>query len=146
MVHALAQIRRVLHPGGVLADLRPDRFASLRQPRPQLPKIYWALEGRERFQGVLDKGPENLRKHRAATRTVKQVIQRGFFLLERTETFLFRYHFQTLGLFERFLRTAWKESFVRPPVYRRLQMVQRRSRTGHIVVIEPLRLNILRKR
>lgn len=146
MVHALAQIHRVVRPGGVVADLRPDRFAGARQLRPHLPKIYWASHRRERLLGVLDKAPENLRKHRAAIRAVKQVIQQGFFLLDRTETFRFRYHFQTLGAFEQRLRTAWKESFLRPSVYARLQMVQRRSRTGHIVVIEPLRLNVLRKR
>ena len=146
MVHALAQIHRALRPGGLVVDLRPDRFASPRQPRPHLPKIYWASQRRQHFQGVLGKTPENLRKHRAATRTVKQVLQRGAFLLDRTETFPFRYHFQNLGLFERFLRTAWKESLLAPSVYRHLQMAQRRSRTGHIVVIEPLRLNILRKR
>jgi len=75
-----------------------------------------------------------------------QVLQRGFFRLERTETFPFRYHFQDLGVFEWLLRTGWKESFLRPSIYRRLQMIQRRSRAGHIVVIESLRLNILRKR
>jgi hypothetical protein len=77
---------------------------------------------------------------------VKQVIHRGFFLLERTEPFSFRYYFKNFGALERWLRTVWKESFLRPSVYTRLQMVQRRSRTGHIVVIEPLRLNVLRKR
>jgi hypothetical protein len=146
MVHALTEIHRVLHSGGVAADLRPDRFPSARQARPDLPRIYWTLAGRERFQGVLDKAPENLLRHRAATRNLKRAIRRGLFLLERSETFVFRYHFQTLNIFERFLRTAWKESFVRPPVYRRLRTRQRRSPTGHLVVIEPLRLNILRKR
>lgn len=146
MVHALTQIHRALRPGGAVADLRPDRFASARQPRPQLPKIYWASHRRERLQGVLEKATENLRKHRAATRTVKEVMQRGFFLLERTETFSFRYHFKNLGVFELWLRTVWKESFLRRSVYYRLQMVQRRSQTGHIVVIESLRLNVLRKR
>jgi hypothetical protein len=77
---------------------------------------------------------------------VKQVIQRGFFLSERTETFSFRYHFKNLGVFERCLSTVWKDSVLRPSVYTRLQMIQRRSRKGHIVVIEPLRLNALRKR
>jgi hypothetical protein len=146
MVHALVQIHRVLRPGGIVADLRPDRFASPRQAQPQLPKIYWASQRRERFQGVLGKAPKNLRKHRAATRTVNQVMQRGFFLLERTETFPFRYHFKNLGVFERWLRTDWKESFLRPSVYTRLQMIQKRSPTGHIQVIECLRLNVLRKR
>jgi hypothetical protein len=146
MVHALTQIYRVLRAGGVVADLRPDRFASPRQLDPQLPKIYWASQRRERLQGVLAMAPENLRKHRAATRAVKQVLRRGIFLFERTETFLFRYHFQNVGLFERLFRTVWKESILRRSVYRRLQMIQRHSRTGHIVVIAPMRLNVLRKR
>ena len=146
MVHALAQIHRVLRPGGVVADLRPDRFANPRQPQPRLPKISWASDGRERLQGVLDKAPENLHRHRAASRIVLEALQQGLFVLERTGTFPFRYHFQDLGLFERLLRTGWKETFLRPSIYRRLQKIQRRSRAGHIVVIESLRLNVLRKR
>ena len=146
MVHALTQIHRVLRPSGVVADLRPDRFARSRQSQPGLPKIYWSADGRERLQGTLDKAPENLRKHRAATRTVTQVLQQGLFLLEHTETFRFRYHFRNLGVFEWLLRTGWKESFLRRSLSRRLQMVQRRARAGHIVVIESLRLNVLRKR
>ena len=146
MVHALAQIHRVLRRGGVVADLRPDRFAIPRQVQPQLPKICWASQRRERFQGVLNKNPGNLRKHRAATRTMHRVVQRKLFRLERTETFPFRYHFRSLGVFERFLRTVWKESVVQPSVYRRLLRAKRRSPNGHVVVIEPLRLNLLRKR
>ena len=146
MVHALAQIHRVLRRGGVVADLRPDRFASPRQPQPRLPKIRWASQRRESFQGVVEKTLGNLRKHRAATRTTQRVVQRKLFRLERTETFPFRYHFRSLGVFERFLRTVWKESVVQPSVYRRLLRAQRRSPNGHVVVIEPLRLNVLRKR
>jgi hypothetical protein len=146
MVHALRRIHRAIRPGGIVADLRPDRFARPHQSRPQLPKIYWAADGRDRLQGVLDKVPENLRKHRAATRAVERVLQRGLFLLEGTETFPFRYHFRNVGVFERRLSTVWKDSVLRRSVHRRLQMVQKHSRAGHIVVIEPLRLNILRKR
>ena len=146
MVHALTQIHRAIRPGGIVADLRPDRFAVPRQPRPQLPRICWASDGRERLQGTLDKAPENLQRHRAATRAVKRVVQRGLYRLEGTATFQFRYHFQTLGVFEWRLRTVWKDSFLRPSLHRRLQALQQRSRTGHIVVIEPVRLSILRKR
>ena len=77
---------------------------------------------------------------------MQRIIQRKLFRLERTETFAFRYHFRSLGVFERFLRTVWKESAVQPSVYRRLLRAQRRSPNGHVVVIEPLRLNVLRKR
>ena len=145
MVHALARIHRVLRPGGVVVDLRPDRFAGPCQRRPHLPKIFWVSQRGERLQGVLDKAPQNLHKHRAATRAVHEVVRRGCFRLERTETFLFRYHFQSLGRFERLLATTWKESFVRPSVYARLRTAQMRARGGHIVVVESVRLNILRK-
>jgi hypothetical protein len=77
---------------------------------------------------------------------MQRIIQRKIFRLERTEAFPFRYHFRNLGVFERFLRTVWKESVVQPSVYRRLRRAQRRSPNGHVVVIEPLRLNVLRKR
>jgi hypothetical protein len=146
MVHALRRIHRAIRPGGIVADLRPDRFPRPRQPRPQLPKIYWTADGRDRLQGVLDKGTDSLRKHRAATRALGWVLQRGLFVLEGTETFLFRYHFRNVPFFERRLSTVWKDSVLRRSVYRRLQAVQKNSRAGHIVVIEPLRLNILRKR
>src|SRR6266550_4009226 len=146
MVHALTQIHQAIRSGGVVADIRPDRFAVPRQPRPQLPRICWASDGPERLQGTLDKAPENLLRHRAATRAVREALQRGLYRLEGTETFEFRYHFQTLGVFERWLRTVWKESSLRPSLYRRLHVLQQRSQTGHIVVIEPVRLSILRKR
>jgi len=146
MVHALTQIHRALRPGGVVADLRPGRFAGPRHPRPQLARICWVSDGRERLQGVVDKPPGNLRRHRAAERAVRQALRRRLFVLEGIETFSFRYRFQNLGVLERLLNTVWRESSLRPSLYRRLRALQQRSRTGHLVEIEPVRLTILRKR
>ena len=67
MVHALKQIHRVLQPRGVLGDLRPDRYPDPGQPHPNLPSVLWASGGREIPAGVLEKAPENLRRHRTAT-------------------------------------------------------------------------------
>jgi hypothetical protein len=145
MVHALKQIRRVLKPDGVLADLRPDRFSDPDEPQPRLPSVCWASGGRELPAGVLEKATENLRRHRTATRELHQAIREGLFVLESTETYPFRFHFRTQEIFETFLRTGWKQTTLGAPARHRLQALRRAHPKGRIVVIEPFRLNILKK-
>lgn len=145
MVHALEQIHRVLRPHGVLADLRPDRFPDPGQPHPRLPSIGWASGGREIPAGVLEKAPENLRRHRGATLALHRAIRQGLFVLESTETYPFRFHFRTQEIFESFVRTGWKETTVAAAGRHRLQALQRAHPAGEIVVVEPFRLNILKK-
>jgi hypothetical protein len=145
MVHALTQIHRVLRPNGVLADIRPDRFPGSRHRVPQLPRVYWSSRGRERLVGVAGKTPENLRKHRAAGRAMARVTQRRLFVLERSETFSFRYHFRSWAVLERVLSNEWTATILPSSVRRRLQLAQRRSPNGNIVVVEPVCLNVLRK-
>jgi hypothetical protein len=145
MVHALTQIHRVLRPNGVLADIRPDRFPGSRHRVPQLPKVYWASRGRERLVGAAGKTPENLRKHRAAGRAMARVTQRRLFVLERSETFSFRYHFRSWRVLERFLSKEWVTTILSSSTRRRLQLAQSRSPDGNIVVVEVVCLNVLRK-
>jgi len=145
MVHALKQIRRVLKPHGVLADLRPDRFSDPDQPHPRLPSIRWASGGRELPAGVLEKAPENLQRHRAATLELHRAIRQGLFVPESTETYPFRFHFPTQESLETFLRTGWKQTTLEVPARRRLQALERAHPKGRIVVVEPFRLNILKK-
>jgi hypothetical protein len=145
MVHALTQIHRVLRPKGVLADIRPDRFPGSRHRGPHLPRVYWSSRGRERLVGVARKTSENLRKHRAAGRAMARVTQRRLFVLERSETFSFRYHFHSWGVLERILSKEWASTILSSSVRRRLQLAERRLPDGHIVVVEPVRLNILKK-
>ena len=145
MVHALKQIHRVLQPRGVLGDLRPDRYPDPGQPHPHLPSVRWASGGREIPAGVLEKAPENLRRHRTATLELQRAIGEGLFVLESTEAFPFRYHFRTEEIFETFLRTGWKQTTRGAPARRRLHGLRRAHPAGQIVMIEPFRLNVLKK-
>ncbi len=144
-MHALKQIRRVLKPGGTLIDIRPDRFSDPRQRRPALPAVCWRSNGREIRAGMLGKTAQTLRRHRAATRALREGVRRGVFVLEATETFSFRYHFRGLATLDAYLKITWISSILTGRVRRRLMALQRRAPRGEIVVLEPVRLNVLRK-
>lgn len=145
MVHALGQIRRVLKPGGTLIDIRPDRFGDPQQPHPALPAVCWCSDRREMPAGTLEKTAQNLRRHRAATQALHRVVGRGAFVLESTETFPFRYYFRGLPTLDAFLKLRWISSRLSGRVRRRLTLLQRTAPRGKIVVVEPVRLNVLRK-
>jgi hypothetical protein len=145
MVHALREIRRVLKPGGTLIDIRPDRFSHPRQQRPTLPSVCWRTSRRSVSAGTLGKTAQNLRRHRAATRALHDMIRRGIFALESTETFPFRYYFRELATLDAFLNVTWISSILPGGVRRRLVASHHRAPRGGIVVVEPVRLNILRR-
>jgi hypothetical protein len=145
MVHALKEIVRVLKPRGTLIDIRPDRFSNPRQRRPMLPAVYWRSNRGDAAAGTLGKTAPNLRRHRAATRVLHEAIRRGVFVLEATETFPFRYHFRDLATFQAFLRVRWISSILPGRVRRRLMELRDRAPRGGIVVVEPVRLHVLRK-
>lgn len=144
-MHALRQIGRVLKPGGTLIDIRPDRFRAPRQRRPALPTVCWRSNRREVPAGTLGKTARTLRRHRAATRVLHEVVRRGVFGLEATETFPFRYHFRGLATLDAFLKIRWISTILAGRVRRRLMALQHKAPRGEIVVIEPVRLNVLRK-
>jgi hypothetical protein len=145
MVHALRQLVRVLKPRGTLIDIRPERYSHPRQRRPALPTACWRSHHGDLAAGRLGKVPSNLRRHRAATRALRDVVQRGMLRLESTETFPFRFHFRNLEALEAFINVRWTSTILPARVRRRLSALQRSPRRGEIVVVEPLRLNVLRK-
>ena len=144
MVHALRQVRRVLRRGGTLIDIRPDRFRDPTRRRARLPRVGWRSGRGEVAAGRLDKTAANLRRHRAATRSLHEAVRRGEFVLATTETFTFRYYFRDLDALDAFLRTRWVSSILSKRVRSRLTALRRRA-GGEIVVAEPVRLNVLRK-
>ena len=145
MVHALNEIVRVLKPHGALIDIRPDRFSTSRQRRPVLPAVYWRSRRGDAAAGRLGKTAPNVRRHRAATRAVHEAIGRGVFALEATESFPFRYHFRSLATLDAFIAVRWISTIVPARVRRRLMTLRVRHPRGEIVVVEPVRLNVLRK-
>jgi hypothetical protein len=145
MVHALREIRRVLKPGGTLIDIRPDRFSHPRQQRPTLPAVRWQASRGSVSAGTLGKTAQNLRRHRAATRALHEMIRRGVFVLEATETFPFRIYFRDLATLDAFIGVTWRSTIFPGRVRSRLMAAHDQGPRGGIVVIEPIRLNVLRK-
>lgn len=72
-------------------------------------------------------------------------VRRGMVLLDSTETFPFRYHFRDLAALEAFIKTRWTATILPARVRRRLSALQRRAHGGEIIVVEPVRLTVLRK-
>jgi hypothetical protein len=77
MVHALTEIWRTLAPGGFLLDLRP-----------YLPfgPLELVVEGQAEVLGRLDEAPYDPGDP-AADEAVADVLRRGLFVLQRTESF-----------------------------------------------------------
>ena len=143
-MHALREIARVLKPHGTLVDIRPDRF-NPRRRRPALPAAYWRSSHGDVLAGTLGKVASNLRRHRAATRVLRDAIRRRVFVLEATEMFPFRYHFRDQATFDAYLKLRWISTILPTRVRRRLMALRNRYPRGEIVVVEPVRLNVLRK-
>ena len=79
MVDALGEIHRVLAPGGILVDARPDSrvvaYAERRKPR-----------GFQRF-GVVKTSRQELANDRASDRAVARVVREGLFIRRRKGRF-----------------------------------------------------------
>lgn len=141
MVHALREIHRVLTPGGLLADLRPDRrLEGRKRRRDVLAKLLYRRGQREIPVGVLEEG--SFADDEAADRAVRRVLRDGLFTLESTETFPFRLCFADLDSADDYLTTR-ETANVGLRTRRRLEVLTRRP-GGEIVLAETLRLNVLR--
>jgi len=142
MVHALREIHRVLTPEGLLADLRPDRrLEGGGRRRDVLAKISYRRGRREIPVGVLEEG--SFSDDEAADRALRRVLREGIFTLESTETLSYRLYFRDLESADDYLETR-ETANVDTATRRRLEVLTRRP-GGEIVLLETLRLNVLRK-
>ena len=100
MVHALAEIRRVLVPEGILIDIRPlsDR---------------WSVEvvsaGGVRQTGRVDDFAQQLNADQASNQAMKEVESRGWFRREQEDSFLFFYSWDTPSEMEEFISDDWSD-------------------------------------
>ena len=96
MVDALSEIHRVLAPGGILVDARPDSrvraYAERRKPR-----------GFQRFGVVRTSRPE-IANDRASDRAITRVVSEGLFKSRRRGRFWFAMPFSSLAELRKYLR------------------------------------------
>ena|SRR6478752_7074812 len=96
MVDALSEIHRVLAPGGILVDARPDSrvraYAERRKPR-----------GFQRFGVVRTSRPE-IANDRASDRAITRVVSEGLFKTRRRGRFWFAMPFSSLAELRKYLR------------------------------------------
>jgi len=104
MVHALAEVWRVLRADGHLIDLRP--IAA------QWPvEVVTATEAS--LAGWLDTTPK-IPGDRTSDRAISEVVERGWFKEESATTFPFAYYWQTVEEMQAYLKVNWADSAVLP--------------------------------
>jgi hypothetical protein len=100
MVHALAEIRRVLAPDGILIDIRP--LADC-----------WPVEvvSTRGFKetGRVDDLPEQVNADIASNEAMKDVESRGWFIREQEEFFPFFYSWDTPNEMEEYIAEDWTD-------------------------------------
>ena len=96
MVHALGEVHRVLAPGGILVDARPDSrvpaYAERRRPR-----------GFQRF-GIVKTSRLEVANDRASDRAIARVVREGLFRRRRRGRFWHRVPFSNLAELRKYLR------------------------------------------
>ena len=100
MVHALAEIRRVLVPSGVLIDIRPlaDRWRI---------EVVSARGSRE--TGRVDDLPEQVNADVASNEAMRQAESQSWFRREQEELFPFFYSWDTPSEMEEFIADDWSD-------------------------------------
>jgi hypothetical protein len=100
MVHALAEVWRILKPDGVLIDIRPINgqwpieVASLREVKET---------------GRVEDFPEPLYADRASNEAMQDVESRGWFTRDRQEFFSYSYSWDTPTDMEEWVADEWQD-------------------------------------
>jgi hypothetical protein len=140
MVHALIITRGLLRPHGALADLRPNRFASIRARDAQV----YCLAGDRRLHAGRIKIIKPLADFRAADRAIREVLRRGLFRLRAVHDFEVCSYFDTPAHLDRAVSRYWSPfATLEDSTRRRLAALMRRHPSAHIMAISQQRLNVL---
>lgn len=135
MVHALREVHRVLAPGGILIDARPDSrrpaYAERRRPR-----------GFQRF-GVVNTSRPELGNDRASDRAISHAVDEGLFKRGRRGHFWHRVSFDSLADLRRYL---WDHPrFVRRARWVVDEATRARHANDRFVIRRPVRYEILQR-
>src|SRR5438445_5531498 len=133
MVHALGEIHRVLAPGGILVDARPDSrvpaYAERRKPR-----------GFQRF-GVVKTSRLELANDRASDLAIAIVVREGLFRRMRRGRFWHLVPFSSLSELRTYLREH--QRFVHRAEWLVDRDTRKRYSNDRFVIRRPVRYEVL---
>jgi len=136
MVHALHEVHRVLAPGGVLIDARPDSrvAASIARRRPRGFQVF----------GSVRTNRVELANDRASDRAITRVVGEGLFRRKRRGRFWHRVPFESLPDLRQYLREHLR--FVHRATWVVDEVTRRRYANDQFVIRRAVRFEILEAR
>src|SRR4029077_1206039 len=136
MVDALEEVHRVLGPGGILIDARPDsRVPAYAERRKQ--------RGFQRF-GVVKTSRLEVANDRASDRAIARVMREGLFKRRRRGRFWHLVSFGSLAELRNYLSEHLR--FVHRAEWVVDAATRRRHSGDHFVIRRPIRYEILERR
>ena len=135
MGHALEKIRRLLKPDGVLIDIHPT---------PEPSSIEVRIGGQTIPAGWLDES-DDFAEYEAADDALAQAAQRGWFVVERQDTFAFVTYADTVVELRNYVAEEWEEARVDDVTAGRAEeLLSTAQRDKEVILREPVRIARLR--
>ena len=137
MVHALEKIQQMLKPGGILLDIHPtnEPAAIAVRLRAQIIPAGWVNES------------DDYVEYEWADEALRQVVNDKRFALERTGTFEFMWHADSMKDLRTYLAEEWQDAIIDDMTTMRIEeLLKLPVRDKEILVSEAIRIAQYRSR